>query len=414
MRKLKYINLLFFFNILNSQNNNSIIDLTLIGTVNFNDGLGRIPIGIADNLNQYIKINLINTNTLSNEDPILKKVLTQVQNKDNLFGKVILVTELSTTKKAIENLPNNDNIKILYSMFETTKIPSLWLPYINNYFDLVIVPDEFWVEIYKNSGVKIPIFVLPIGLYLDSFLKKKIKTKSHNPFVFGCLNSFDDRKNYELLIQSFIQEFGGSNKDVVLKINGRSFDNNRLKIILQKLNAENVILTNYELPWDDYINFISQLDCYVNLSKGEGFSISPREAMALGIPCVLSNNTAQKTICNSSFVEFVKSEILEKPIFYESVFNDDLGFFYNSDICDVKKALRKIYNNYNKYLFNSNYSRNWANQYNWSNLKTKYLNLIKPKTVKYGVTNMITDDYLMTNSISLYEKYKKIIIEGYG
>ena len=65
------------------------------------------------------------------------------------------------------------------------------------------------------------------------------------------------------------------------------------------------------MEWVKYIEFISTFDCYVNLSKGEGFSIPPRESLALGIPCIISDNTAHKTICDSGLVLPVTSKILQ-------------------------------------------------------------------------------------------------------
>ena len=56
-------------------------------------------------------------------------------------------------------------------MFESSKIPNEWANILNNYFDIVVVPDSYLIEIYKNSGVNLPIFVLPLSISIEELLK---------------------------------------------------------------------------------------------------------------------------------------------------------------------------------------------------------------------------------------------------
>jgi glycosyltransferase involved in cell wall biosynthesis len=291
-------------------------------------------------------------------------------------------------------------------MFETSKISAAWVRTINRIFDAVIVPDQYLVKVYENSGVRKPIFVLPLGIYLDDFLRYKIKKKENNKFVFGCMANYDLRKNQMLLIQAFVQEFGNS-KDVILKINGRSFDCANIHQYIKNQRYLNVYLSKENLSWQKYIEFMSTLDCYVNISKGEGFSIPPREALALKIPCILTNNTAQKTICNTGFVKSIDCDIFEQAKFSSDLFDpsEDLGFFFNCKLQDVRKALREVYENYKEYKKKAKLGKEWVKQYRWQNLKDRYHNLFKPKKIILGNHNEVTENHLITNSKKLYNKY---------
>ena len=148
---------------------------------------------------------------------------------------------------------------------------------------------------------------------------------------------------------------------------------------------------------------MASFDCFVSFSMGEGFSLIPREFLAMGIPCVLSNNTAHETICNTGLVKSVLSNILVKAEYFH--LSDDCGYHFDTRLDDAVLALKDIYNNYHIYLNKAFEAREWAKTYSINNLKNKYLNLIKPKKLLYGVDNVITDDYLMTNSLILYKKY---------
>src|SRR5207244_2403629 len=110
--------------------------------------------------------------------------------------------------------------KIAYSVHESTKIPPQWVTLLNQMFDLVVVPDTMLVPIYKKSGVKLPIFVIPEPMMLDEFLDKPPKANRGKPFTFGNVSGSWSRKNHALLIKAFYKAFGDS-PDVQLIMNSR-------------------------------------------------------------------------------------------------------------------------------------------------------------------------------------------------
>jgi len=304
-------------------------------------------------------------------------------------------------------LPNKSTIKYAYCVTECTEIPPAFVSRFNNNFDGLIVPDTWLVDVYKKSGVTIPIFTLPLVLDLDSLLSKPIKTEPSKPFIFGFSGVFRSRKNYKLLIDAFTQEFR-ANPHVKLQIHGRfAINSSKIKRFLETIHNPTIEIIQKGFNRKEYENFISSLDCYVILSKGEGFSITPREALAAGVPCILSNNTAHQTICETGYVAAVDSTIMQPC--YSPITKNMLGYEFNCDIQDVKKALRDVYNNYQSYLALAQQGKEWTRQYLIENLKPKYLNVVKPKKVILGDQNCITDNYIMTNSHILFNKYKTLL-----
>lgn len=387
-------------------------DLTLVGSLNFSGSLARISISIIDLLKNDLKINFIKTVEINYKDIPLDVFRIISKNTNNESGNVCLFTDVLWLKyqayqSLYDKLPNS-KIKIAYSMIESTKIPPIWTKILNQYFDAVVVPDKYFVKVYQNSGVEIPIFTLPIRLYIEDFLNKPLKEKSQNKqiFTFGCSAVGWERKNLDLLVKSFGLAFKNNNF-VTLKIHSKcEYGINELNKLIKKYNFKNISLINKKLTRNEYLNLFSSFDCYVLLSKGEGFSITPREALALGIPCILSDNTAHKTICRSGFVYPVTSSIKE-PSYYE-VFDQVCGVHFNCKIEDVVTALKEVYHNYDIYLKKARAGRKWVKRYLHQNLKDKYLNLIKPKRIILGIENKITQNYLMTNSSKLYNKYLEI------
>lgn len=388
-------------------------DLTVVGRAINADGLCRIPITLIDMLKDDLKINHIQPfDSVINTNDVRDEVKAILYNPDKTPGAVsILADGLWSIQSPTYTIVPDSIIKIAYSMWESNHIPSKWAQILNEYFDAVVVPDSFVFNAYQDSGVTIPIFELPVCLYLDEFLAKPKPSRPRLPFVFGCTATACECKNQALLIQAFAEEFGNS-EDVILRLSSRYSippASGSWEKLIQSYNCSNIFLNVGVMDNTQYIENMASFDCYVNISRGEGFSIGPREALALGIPCILSNNSAQKTLCRTCLVRSVPSDIPVPPptdCNWVGIFGNGIGFYSDCSVDDVKDALRDVYNYYDIYLKQAELGSEWVSQYSLKRLKTKYLNLIKPKRVILGSKNEITDDYLMTTSEGLYDKYR--------
>ena len=409
------------FSLCNSQKIYHPYDVNIVGFVDDIESISRHTSSFIQCLNQDVDLTFIKTRSCKFKDlPAYfertinkgidltqKKVLTeQIQNGTCLKGITIDIDSLWCAAPEYRSVPNKSIIKVVYSVAERTLIPAQRVLKINSNFDAVVVADEWFIDVYKNSGVTIPIFTLPLVLDLKSLLAKPVKTTCNKPFVFGVSAGFWPRKNHELLMQAFIAEFG-DNPNVILKMHGRFGDKSSpIVTMLANKKTHNITLERKAFTRQEYENFITSLDCYVLVSKGEGFSITPREAIAAGIPCILSDNTAHKIICKSGCVRAVASDIIEPS--YSTIFRRYVGCDFNCTITDVRHALRDVYQNYQNYLTKTALGRTWVKQYSEENLKPKYMNLVRPKMVILGPDNTITDHYLMTNSKTLFKKYQQL------
>lgn len=409
-------------------------DLTIVGNVMYRESLARLPISLTELLHKDIKINFIRSPGYYDFKDIDPDIAAILKKHNKTAGNVAILFDdiWNTHKVPADFVPKESFIKIAYSMIEGTAIPPQWVRILNKKFDLCVVPDIFYKKVYKKCGVSIPIFALAHGMELQAFLDEPIK-KRNEVFTFGSSGMFIPRKNHSLLVEAFHAEFG-NNPAVRLMIHGRSVwefgcelatmkeaiagrkpikclapedaEDNALAPGTNKL-SHNITLLHKPLSRKKYKKFLSSLDCYVLLSKGEGLSITPREALALGKPCIISNNTAHTTIVDSGFVYGVPSLIQEPSM--QSAMGGYIGFDFNCSIEDVRKALREVYNNYDHYAALAQAGRGWTTQYLWSQRKEKFMNLIKPKKVLLGSDNVVTDTHIMTTSEKLYNKYQTLI-----
>ena len=293
-------------------------------------------------------------------------------------------------------------------MFESSRIPNRWVNILNDYFDAVVVPDPFLIEVYQQSGVTLPIFVVPLGLDLSTFFKQPLKKEKQTPFVFGNLSTCLDRKNHLTLVRAFAKAFG-DDPNYQLIINSRYVQKETdllLKKEIRNLELDNVFFSHLELDKAGYLKLFKDIDCYVSLSKGEGFSIQPREAMALGIPTIVTDNTGQSTICKSGLALIVSSPHL-KPAFYDWI-KEQCGFSYDCTVEEATEKLKEVTNNYEEHLKKGAAAREWVHQYTYDHIKPLYKTLVSPSEVILGSENKITSTQLITNSKPLYEKYKRL------
>ena len=381
------------------------IDLTVATNIFIADGIGRQGIGLINLLKDDLSINVMKFQPQIMEGvpkeilPILSKPLTE-------FGDVTFWTYILGLNQDFEkhHAAIKSRIKIAYTMLESSAVPSFWVNILNKYYDIVVVPDPWLVSVYKNSGVKTPIFVLPLGIMVEDFLNTPIKQQANKPFTFGMTAGFWSRKNHIKLINAFAKKYKNNN-DFKLKIHGRfgPFGNN-VKSVFDSHEMQNAEFSSGPVSNQDYLNWFKDIDCYVYPSQGEGFSITPRESLALGIPCILSNNSVHKTIIDTGFVTSLPANN-KIPALYEVFNNQQFGVFCDCTEEDLVDKMDYVYNNYDTCLSKANEGREWVKQYLWPNLKEKYLSLIKPKNVVLGNENIIVDGGFVTTSKKLKSKY---------
>lgn len=411
--KLFKIFYLVFLSLFISLNANP--DLSIVGFIMPEDGLGKIPINILETISSDINANTIATNFKPPiKENLSESVLKAINNPDKTAGKVAIFTEsvCSLLGNNYLHLPKDSFIKIAYSMFEADRIPGMWVRVLNKEFDAIIVPDEYCVEVYENSGINLPIFVLPIPMILRNYLKHIPKNSSNYPFVFGDASA---NKNPEVLVKAFALAFGDI-PSVHLVLRAGNISKQTLDLIqpiIDEYKLNNITIEKGHLLLEPYIQRLKSFDCYVNLSCGEGFSFIPREALALGIPVIITNNTASKTICDSGFVYAVRSDkkIKSKSNVYRILFSDDCGDQFDCEVEDAKNALLEVYYNYPYYLQKALEGRDWVCKYDCKDetLRRKYTTLVKPIKVMMGEFNEVREGVIVTNSKPLYEKYVKII-----
>jgi glycosyltransferase involved in cell wall biosynthesis len=341
------------------------LSISIAGTINKRDGIGRQSIELGMALKDRYNIQVVPFGEYSELTHEEKELIETDLRK--LQPIVLLNTSLPEIPHMVEILKRYRTIGqrfIVYTMHESDFVDPKFVKYLN-FFEAIIVPDPFLVEVFKKSGVESPIEVIPLAVDLSKFLSQPLKNSINKPFVFGNFSVCIYRKDQKILLEAFHEVFR-NNLDVKLHLSFRGKDPSCLReiqeyIILNKI--KNVQIESGAKPGDDYLKAFQSLDCYVSPSWGEGFSIQPREAMALGIPVIVSSNTGQKTIADSGLAFVLHKQEAIKAT-YSSVYNIfHMGNMQRSDKEELKELLQKVYLQRSHVLAENKKYRDWASRY---------------------------------------------------
>lgn len=206
------------------------------------------------------------------------------QEQKDLLSKPYVQQKIGIIKTTPEMFYHNKSkFRIGYSMVENTKIGEKWTKWCND-MDMLFVPSEYLVDVFKDSGVSKPVCSVRQGIDSRKFpyVDRPIK-KDYEKFIFGSIGYQDERKNWKDLVQAFSSEFD-KNEPVELWIK-----NTNPYWVNTYLSDSRIRLIHRMYTFEEIQKLYSLFDCFVFPSHAEGSGLPPREAMATGLPTILTN-----------------------------------------------------------------------------------------------------------------------------
>lgn len=265
--------------------------------------------------------------------------------KSELFQKGIMMQEDFKGQKVglLYSYPTGvtqmrSDVRLIMTMFESDKIPEDWPEYLNM-AEEVIVPSKWCADVFAKSGVNATVVPLGYNDRVFKYIDRPVPVDNSEPFTFIHYGSFNIRKGFSEVFKAFTEEFK-TNEPVrlILKTTDR-----RPLIPVLKSQYPNIEVICGQITETELSDLLGRSNCMVYPSRGEGFGITPLEAMATGLPAIVPNAHGISEYFNSNYMLEVKAT--ERcPGMYSSFKGQDVGKMVVCDIKDLRKQMRYAYN----------------------------------------------------------------------
>lgn len=290
-------------------------------------------------------------------------VIMGLIDKDIDYDTVVI----HTTPEFWSRYREEGKTNIGYTVWETDALHYTWPSYINNNVDKVLVPCSWNAEVFKSSGVTIPVEVVPH--VVDSFLDKEdyqavLDIPDKNTFLFYSINQWTERKNPLATIKAFWTAFQkDENVALVLKTYGSNYseqEKESIKATIMRLKKM-IVLPKYPpvylildmLSEDEITSLHKQCNCYIALDRGEGWGMSTANAGAAGNPVITTGFGGVMeylTPANSFLVSYVETPVSGMPFspWYLGTMN-----WAEASPSHGASLAKYVYENYDDALFKS-------------------------------------------------------------
>jgi len=240
--------------------------------------------------------------------------------------------------------PPTSGYRIAYLAFDSDRLPPEWVEILNRDFDAVYFTSDHLIDIARDSGVAIEIGALPLALDIEAQVARKYRPVAGSRVRFGTLSAYHPRKGLEALVSAFLREFGdASDAELVIHSNialGETAES--IKSMVAVARTGNVILSMDNLTESAKNELLESFDVYVNASAGEGFSVGPREALALGKSVVITDLGAHRALFGPAGV-FKVETLHDAPAIYPEIDNRQFGFQRVPDPESLRAGLRSAF-----------------------------------------------------------------------
>lgn len=283
-------------------------------------------------------------------------------------GKQVLIYHHPPNTLNIGDAKRKYDRIILNTVWETSRTPRNWMPYMNQ-FDGILVPSRHNKEALRNSGVRVPIFIVPHGVNTRLYRpdNPKIGLGEHRgKFVFVSVFSFQHRKNPEMLLRAYWQEFSQNDRVLLLiKTSGFGSDEGgdwiKNKILRYK---EQLALPHKTAPLMLITKRISDSslrkiyasgNAFVLPTRGEGVGLPFLESIASGVPVITTAWGGQMdflTKGNSFFVKYnlrnPAASMKEKHCIsrkFSNLFAQKGQLWAEAELQSLRSQMRRAYEN---------------------------------------------------------------------
>jgi len=215
-----------------------------------------------------------------------------------------------------KKMDNCGRIVVGYCTWETSQLPDAWVTSINNSVHELWVPSEYNRQAFIASGVTKLIRVVPhIYLPPQTMDRKRININDETVYTFYTIGEMNARKSIAETIETFCRTFTKDDPTrLLVKTHYKDYDTknrltceNKVIDILENFPEHAPVLVFADKCSSKQISAIHTVgDCYVALSKSEGFGLPIFDAFHRGKKIITTGYGGQLDFLHGDYPGLVR------------------------------------------------------------------------------------------------------------
>lgn len=217
---------------------------------------------------------------------------------------------------------------VVFTMWEAMRLPESFRDTLHH-FDTVLVPSDQNVELFSDYHPNVKRVLLGV----DPVEWHHVERTPPGAFFDFLIGGSGARKGTDLAFAAFLKAFPTTGDGPIPRLimknpKGEPFDHERVMVIKGKLE-----------PADEQALYASA-HCYLQPSRGEGFGLQPLQAMAQGLPTILTDAHGHESFAHLGY------GIGATPAPSAYFIYGDAGDWWEPDLDELVDQMRWVYDNW--------------------------------------------------------------------
>ncbi len=228
--------------------------------------------------------------------------------------------------------------------WEESLLPLETVAALNRDFNGVLAPSASTAKALIDSGVSVPVRIVGFAPDLAGFDQlRSVESRPHRPFTFLHVSSCFPRKGVDLLLAAFAKAFRSTDA-VRLVIKGFPNIHNDVPEQLARLKAADpgiaeITMINEDIDDHAMRKLLAEADAMVLPTRGEGFNIPAAEAMAAGLPLIVTGFGGHLDFCTADEARLVDFKFAPSATHLQS----PGSLWVEPELDDLTSALREVF-----------------------------------------------------------------------
>lgn len=256
---------------------------------------------------------------------------------------------------------NPDAYKIGYTAWESTEIPDKWMDGLE-IIDELWVPNKFTKDVMSKYFKK-DIFIFPHGV--DSVFNP-IKREVGDVVKFLHIGHPAYRKGMDLALEAFTELYG-NNPNYHLTI--KTYEDVRVP----EVDVKNITFISKTMRYDELASLMGEHHILLYPSWGEGFGLIPLQALASGMPVILTKGWAD-------YEHYTKDLLIESKLTYSPWQLVHPGKMFKPDYISLKNNMLYAVRNL-ELLLEQHYGIGFEihKEYAWEKVVSEHFNAVEAR-----------------------------------